>query len=116
MRYHFMKHQYAKPKQATMHKRRVYQNKNPKCFFFNQSQKIKVVQLLTVTQDVALDLTGINPGDEVLHVASNQESRIIDDFRTNTDMSLFNESSSLAKESQHSIAYIHPNPSRNLQP
>lgn len=111
MRDHFTKHQYAKPKQATMHKRRVYQNKNPKCFFFfffqpSRSQKIKVIQLLTVTQDITLDLAGINPGNEVLHVARNQESRIIDDLRTNTDMALLNESSSLARISQHSITYM----------
>lgn len=65
----------------------------------SRSQKIKVIQLLTVTQDVALDLTGINPGNEILHVAGNQESRIIDDLRTDTDMALLDESSSLAKQS-----------------
>lgn len=121
MRDHFTKHQYAKPKQATMHKRRVYQNKNPKCFFFffqpSRSQKIKVIQLLTVTQDITLDLAGINPGNEVLHVARNQESRIIDDLRTNTDMALLNESSSLARISQHSITYTlnsEPSPTPQL--
>jgi hypothetical protein len=35
---------------------------------------------------------GINPGNKVLHVTGNQESRIIHDLGTNTDMTLLNES------------------------
>jgi hypothetical protein len=81
-----------------MHKRRVYQNKNPKCFFplpHTKSQQIIVIQLLPVPQDIALNLTRVHPSNEILHVTSNQESRITDNLRTNTDMTLFNESSSL---------------------
>lgn len=85
-----------------MHKRRVYQRQKPKmlfCFSFpphgNRSQKIKVIQLITVAQNVALDLARIDPGNEILHVTRNQESRIIHDLCTNTDMTLLNESSGL---------------------
>lgn len=91
-----------------MHKRRVYQNKDPKCFFLSDqmpSQKIKVIQLLPVTQDIALNLAGINPGDKVLHVTRNQKSRIIDNLRTNTDMALLNESSSLPEQKKKKSAF-----------
>lgn len=67
-------------------------------FSDNRSQKIKVIQLLTVTQDIALDLTGVDPSHEVLHIARNQEGRIIDDLRTNTNVTLFNESRRLEGE------------------
>jgi hypothetical protein len=88
-------------KQATMHKRRVYQRQKPKMlsffgsFHMNRSQQIEVIQLLTVTQDVALDLTGIDPSDKVLHVARDKECRVIDDLGTNTDMALLDESGRL---------------------
>lgn len=82
----------------------------------SRSQKIKVIQLLTVTQDVALDLTGINPGNEVLHVAGNQESRVIDDLRTNTDMALLNKSSSLAKKKKVSIPFHSIHSTQNQVP
>jgi hypothetical protein len=40
-----------------------------KPFFLRLSQKIKVIQLLTVPHDVTLDLAGVNPGNVVLHIA-----------------------------------------------
>jgi hypothetical protein len=62
---------------------------------WNPSQKIKVIQLLTVTENVPLDLTGVDPGHEVLHVTSNQEGRVIDNLSTDTDVALLDESGSL---------------------
>jgi hypothetical protein len=83
-----------------MHKRRVYQRQKPKMPFvflltWNPSQKIKVIQLLTVTENVPLDLTGVDPGHKVLHVTCNQESWVIDNLSTDTDVALLDESGSL---------------------
>lgn len=64
--------------------------------FNSHSKKIKVIQLVTVLHDVALDLAGVDPGNEVLHVAGNQEGGIVDDFGSNADMTLLDESSSLS--------------------
>lgn len=59
------------------------------------SQKIKVIQLLTVPHDVTLDLAGVNPGDIVLHIPGNQVSRVIDDLSTNTNLALLDKGGSL---------------------
>jgi hypothetical protein len=62
---------------------------------YSHLKKIEVIQLVAVLHDVALDLAGVDPGDEVLHVASNQESGIVNDFSSNADVTLLDESSSL---------------------
>lgn len=64
-----------------------------------QSQKIKVIQLLTIPHDVALDLAGVDPGHEVLHIAAHQKRRVVDNFRPNADVTLLDERSSLLKVS-----------------
>lgn len=61
-------------------------------FHRNPSQQIEVIQLLTVAQDIALNLTGINPSNKVFHVTGDQERRIIDNLGTNADMALLDES------------------------
>lgn len=95
----FIKHQYAKP--LAGHNAQapgISKTKTQNAFFlltWNPSQQIKVIQLLTVTENVPLDLTGVDPGHEVLHVTCNQESRIIDNLGTDTDVALLDESGSL---------------------
>lgn len=61
------------------------------------SQKIKVIQLLAVPHNIALDLAGVDPGHKVLHIATHQECRVSDNFSPDTNMTLFDESSSLGK-------------------
>jgi hypothetical protein len=64
---------------------------------WNPSQKIIVIQLLAVPENVALNLTGVDPGHEVFHVAGNQESRIIDNLCSDADVTLFDECGGLYK-------------------
>lgn len=61
-----------------------------------QSQKIKIIQLLAIPHDIALDLAGVDPGHKVLHIAAHQKSRVIDNLSPNADMTLFNKCSSLS--------------------
>lgn len=54
-------------------------------------QQIEIVQLVPVAHNVALDLAGIHPGHEVLHIPSDQECRIRDDFCPDSNVPLFDE-------------------------
>lgn len=74
-----------------MHKRRVSNTK-----ILSRSQHVEVIHLVLVAHDVALDLAGVDPGHKVLHVASDEVGRVVDDFRSNADVALFDECSRLA--------------------
>lgn len=90
-----------------MHKRRVYQTEanafetapqlRVGTAVHTRSQKIKIIQLLPVPHDVALDLAGVDPGHKVLHIASHQEGRVSDNLSSDTDMALFDKCSSLSE-------------------
>jgi hypothetical protein len=55
------------------------------------SEKLKVVQLVAIFQDVLLDLAAVRPGDEVFHVPRNQEGRVSNLLHADSDMPLLNE-------------------------
>lgn len=82
--------------------------------FTSHLKKIKVIHLIAVLHDVALNLARVDPSNEILHVASDQESGIIDDFGSNANMTLFNECSSLVTLVRHSSVQKEIN--SNLQP
>lgn len=65
------------------------------------SHKVKVIKLLAVTHDILLDLAGVDPSDEILHITSDQESGIVHNLCSDTDMTLLDESRSLNTNSQH---------------
>lgn len=65
-------------------KRRVYKQKI-------QSQHIKVIHLILVPHNIPLDLAGVDPGDKVLHIASDEESRVGDNLCSDADVALFDE-------------------------
>jgi hypothetical protein len=48
-----------------------------------------------VPHDIPLDLAAVDPGDEILHVAGNQEGRVVDDLGADADMASFHECRSL---------------------
>jgi hypothetical protein len=39
---------------------------------------------------VTLELARVDPGNEILHVASDEEGRVVDEIGTNTDVALLN--------------------------
>lgn len=98
----------------------------PRCraLEYSHLQQIEVVQLVAVLHNVALDLAGVDPGDEVLHVASNQESGIVNDFSSNADVALLDEGSSLFYQLEFIFLCFSPSPAppalrawfKNLQP
>lgn len=133
------------PVNYRMHKRRVYQNRTQNAFFsetepnghfptlraplpssqvvYSHLKKIEVIQLVTVLHDVALDLAGVDPGNEVLHVASNQESGIVNDFSSNAYVTLLDESGGLFYQLEFVFPFCFSFPStrtscmiQNLQP
>lgn len=67
------------------------------------SQQLEIVQLVAVLHDGALDLAGINPGHEVLHIAINQISRVRDDFGPDSHVALFDECNGLVSYYQYPV-------------
>lgn len=65
------------------------------------SQQIKIIQLLPVPHDIPLNLAGVHPRHEILHVAGNQVRRISNDFSADADVTLFDEGGCLQEESQY---------------
>ena len=55
------------------------------------SQQIKIIQLIPVLEDIAFHLAAIDPGDEILHVAGDEEGGVGDDFGSHADVALFDE-------------------------
>lgn len=54
-------------------------------------QKIKIIQLIPILQDIPLDLTPIDPSDKVLHASRNKVSSISHSLRTDSNMTLLND-------------------------
>jgi hypothetical protein len=61
---------------------------HPRCLVSSRLQQIKIIQVIPVAHDIALDLAAIHPGDMILHIARHQISRIGDDLRPTAHMSL----------------------------
>lgn len=55
------------------------------------SKQIEIIQLIPVLEDIAFDLAAIDPGDEILHVAGDEEGGVGDDFGADADVALFDE-------------------------
>lgn len=66
-------------------------------------QQIEIVQLVPVAHDVALDLAGVHPGHEILHIPGDQERRIRDDFCPDSNVALFNERNCLYRQHPSSL-------------
>ncbi|KAI3492178.1 hypothetical protein L1887_43467 [Cichorium endivia] len=54
----------------------------------SESEQVKVVELVVVLGDGALDLARVDPGDEILHIPRDHERWIRDGIRTHSDMTL----------------------------
>ena len=55
------------------------------------SQQIEIIQLIPVLEDITFHLAAIDPGDEILHVAGDEEGGVGDDFGADADVALFDE-------------------------
>lgn len=68
-----------------------------------QLQQFKIIQVIPVAHDIALDLAAIHPGDMVLHIARHQIRRVRDNLWATAHMTLL--------DIRHSLSSQHPPPS-----
>lgn len=65
-----------------------------------QLQQFKIIQVIPVAHDIALDLAAIHPGDMVLHIARHQIRRVRDNLWATAHMTLL--------DIRHSLSSQHP--------
>lgn len=68
------------------------------------SHQVIVINLVTILQDLPLDLRRIDPCDIILHVSCDQGGWVVNYLGTNADMTLLHKSNSSLKVRRHFVA------------